>query len=111
MEIDDRASSGGGSRKQHKRQRDRQYHSDWHDIVTFRGGSGTVPGQVAPRAAGKAEGVNESDPAGNSVSTRCRYCGCDESTKKPADPAERRHLQVIVACGSCGRQFTVLSVN
>jgi ribosomal protein L31 len=27
------------------------------------------------------------------------------------DPAERRHLQVIVACASCGRQFTVLSTN
>ncbi|HTX56006.1 MAG TPA: hypothetical protein VMD47_02790 [Candidatus Acidoferrales bacterium] len=55
--------------------------------------------------------MNESDASGNSLSTHCRYCGCEEAAEPAPDPATRLHLQVIVACGSCGRQFTVLSAN
>jgi uncharacterized Zn finger protein len=51
------------------------------------------------------------DPGSRKISTRCRFCGNDESVADKEDAALRSHFQVIVACASCGRQFTVLSAN
>jgi DNA-directed RNA polymerase subunit RPC12/RpoP len=45
------------------------------------------------------------------TSTRCKYCGCDDRAEPKDAAIGREHLQVIVACASCGRQFAALSAN
>ncbi|MHB8147798.1 MAG: hypothetical protein ACYDGM_11155 [Vulcanimicrobiaceae bacterium] len=55
--------------------------------------------------------MNEQGTGGNSTSTRCRFCGCDEPTNQLAKLHEYDHFQVVVACGSCGHAFVALSRN
>ena len=52
------------------------------------------------------------DPEGNSTSTRCRYCGNDETQTRSSELRDRgATFQVIVACASCGAAFAALSRN
>ncbi|MGR4065778.1 MAG: hypothetical protein ACLQPV_10090 [Vulcanimicrobiaceae bacterium] len=54
--------------------------------------------------------MDETDSQGNFTATPCRFCGCDDGG--PAAAAdEKRHLQVVVACGKCGHPFVALSRN
>ncbi|HEX3368783.1 MAG: hypothetical protein WAJ94_06540 [Candidatus Cybelea sp.] len=45
------------------------------------------------------------------TSTRCRFCGFEEGGDEARSVREKPHLQVVVACGSCGHPFAVLSRN
>jgi hypothetical protein len=45
------------------------------------------------------------------TSTRCRFCGFDEGAGDAQAVREKGHLQVVVACGSCGHPFAVLARN
>jgi len=55
--------------------------------------------------------VAEQAPEGNPTSTRCRFCGCEEDALTAEAVREKMHIQVVVACGSCGHPFAVLSRN
>jgi DNA-directed RNA polymerase subunit RPC12/RpoP len=57
--------------------------------------------------------VDEQSNQGNSVETRCRYCGSEEAGDLPESRgAERRQqYQVIVACAECGNDFASISRN
>jgi transcription elongation factor Elf1 len=63
------------------------------------------------RKAGKAENVDEQAPGGNSTSTRCRFCGREDGESDAQAVREKSHIQVVVACGSCGHPFATLSRN
>ncbi|HVN69640.1 MAG TPA: hypothetical protein VMU38_08345 [Candidatus Binatia bacterium] len=45
------------------------------------------------------------------TSTRCRFCGFAEGPSDARSVREKAHFQVVVACGSCGHPFAVLSRN
>jgi hypothetical protein len=56
--------------------------------------------------------VEDEASGGNSTSTRCRYCGSDDTEKRSSELRERgATFQVIVACASCGAAFAALSRN
>jgi hypothetical protein len=46
-----------------------------------------------------------------STSTRCRFCGCEDGDNFAKEMRDKAHIQVVVACGSCGHAFTALSRN
>jgi transcription elongation factor Elf1 len=48
---------------------------------------------------------------GNPTSTRCRFCGCEEGESDAQIVREKSHIQVVVACGSCGHPFAVIARN
>jgi DNA-directed RNA polymerase subunit RPC12/RpoP len=56
--------------------------------------------------------VDEQSNQGNSVETRCRYCGND-AAETPENRPEQRHdqYQVVVACAECGNDFASISRN
>ncbi|HTU80496.1 MAG TPA: hypothetical protein VMF61_00110 [Candidatus Acidoferrales bacterium] len=47
----------------------------------------------------------------NPTSTRCRFCGSEESESDARAVREKAHIQVVVACASCGHPFAVLARN
>jgi len=61
--------------------------------------------------ARKANRVDEQAAEGNPISTRCRFCGCEEDGLSAETVREKSHIQVVVACGSCGHPFAILSRN
>lgn len=69
--------------------------------------------QVTPPQRRMRNVVDEQSNQGNSVETRCRYCGHEAS----ADTAEGRkreraeQYQVVVACAECGNDFASISRN
>jgi transcription elongation factor Elf1 len=72
---------------------------------------GLARGQVAAPKARKAPGVDEQAAGGNPTSTRCRFCGSEHAESVARAVREKSHIQVVVACGSCGYPFAVLSRN
>jgi hypothetical protein len=55
--------------------------------------------------------VDEQASGERPTSTRCRFCGFEEGASDAQDVREKSHFQVVVACGSCGHPFAVLSRN
>jgi hypothetical protein len=55
--------------------------------------------------------VDEQAAGERPTSTRCRFCGFEEGGDEARSVREKPHLQVVVACGSCGHPFAVLSRN
>jgi hypothetical protein len=55
--------------------------------------------------------VDDQPAGGNPTSIRCQFCGCEEDERDARDVREKSHVQVVVACGSCGHPFAVLSRN
>jgi len=55
--------------------------------------------------------VDEEASSEHPISTRCRFCGFEEAPSDAQTAREKNHLQVVVACGSCGHAFAVLSRN
>jgi hypothetical protein len=55
--------------------------------------------------------VDEQAAGERPTSTRCRFCGFEEGASDAQAVREKPHLQVVVACGSCGHPFAVLSRN
>jgi transposase len=55
--------------------------------------------------------VDEQAAGERPTSTRCRFCGFEEGADEARTVREKPHLQVVVACGSCGHPFAVLSRN
>jgi hypothetical protein len=55
--------------------------------------------------------VDEQAAGESPTSTRCRFCGFEEGPNDARAVREKTHLQVVVACGSCGHPFAVLSRN
>jgi transcription elongation factor Elf1 len=71
----------------------------------------TPAGQVGGAKALKALGVDEQAADGHPTSTRCRFCGCEDDSLTADATREKEHIQVVVACGSCGHPFAILSRN
>jgi hypothetical protein len=67
-------------------------------------------GQGPAKRSGNACDVDEQGTEGT-TSTRCRFCGCDDGDHSAQEMREKSHIQVVVACGSCGHAFTALSRN
>jgi hypothetical protein len=67
--------------------------------------------QVELRGPRKRSGVDEQAAGERPTSTRCRFCGFEEGPSDARAVREKPHLQVVVACGSCGHPFAVLSRN
>jgi hypothetical protein len=63
------------------------------------------------RGPRKAHSVDEQAAGERPTSTRCRFCGYEEGGDATESVREKSHLQVVVACGSCGHPFAVLSRN
>jgi hypothetical protein len=63
------------------------------------------------RGPRKAHIVDEYAAEERPTSTRCRFCGFEEGQSDARAVREKAHLQVVVACGSCGHPFAVLSRN
>jgi hypothetical protein len=59
----------------------------------------------------KRSTVDEQAAGERPTSTRCRFCGFEEGASDAQAVREKPHLQVVVACGSCGHPFAVLSRN
>jgi uncharacterized Zn finger protein len=55
--------------------------------------------------------VDEQAAGERPISTRCRFCGFEEGENEGRAVREKTHFQVVVACGSCGHPFAVLSRN
>jgi hypothetical protein len=55
--------------------------------------------------------VDEQAAGERPTSTRCRFCGFEEGASDAKSVREKAHFQVVVACGSCGHPFAVLSRN
>jgi hypothetical protein len=66
--------------------------------------------QVEAPSTRKGDCVDEQSPGGNPTSTRCRFCGCNENESEHA-VRDKDHIQVVIACGSCGHPFAILSRN
>jgi hypothetical protein len=112
MEIDDWTSGTGRGSKQREHQEARNERTELeHDRSGLRGRAGAVPAKGEPGAAGKAFSMDPQDPGSGNTSTRCTFCGNDDGAAEIEDSIGRDHVQVIVACASCGRQFAVLSAN
>jgi len=56
-------------------------------------------------------GVDEQAADGHPISTRCKFCGCDDDSLSADAMRDKQHIQVVVACGSCGHSFAILSHN
>jgi transcription elongation factor Elf1 len=82
-----------------------------HDGSDVRGAFLTVPGEGGPHAVRKALFVDPKESGAGKTSFRCSFCGSDDRTEHRDEAIGREHMQVIVACASCGRQFAVLSAN
>jgi hypothetical protein len=59
----------------------------------------------------KRSTVDEQAAGESPTSTRCRFCGFEEGPNDARTLREKSHFQVVVACGSCGHPFAVLSRN
>lgn len=59
----------------------------------------------------KGHGVDEQAADGHPTSTRCQFCGCEDDALSADAVREKQHIQVVVACGSCGHPFALLSRN
>jgi transcription elongation factor Elf1 len=68
-------------------------------------------GRSKREARVKRSTVDEQAAGESPTSTRCRFCGCEEGASDAQAVREKSHLQVVVACGSCGHPFAVLSRN
>jgi DNA-directed RNA polymerase subunit M/transcription elongation factor TFIIS len=69
--------------------------------------------QVTPPQRRMRKAVDEQSNQGNSVETRCRYCGRESSADMP-EPRKRERgeqYQVVVACAECGNDFASISRN
>jgi hypothetical protein len=67
--------------------------------------------QVEVSGPRNAINVDEQAAGERPTSTRCRFCGYDEGANDARSVREKAHFQVVVACGSCGHPFAVLSRN
>ena len=68
-------------------------------------------GRLKREARVKRSIVDEQAAGERPTSTRCRFCGFEEGADEARTVREKPHLQVVVACGSCGHPFAVLSRN
>jgi hypothetical protein len=59
----------------------------------------------------KRSTVDEHAAGERPTSTHCRFCGFEEGPSDARAVRDKPHLQVVVACGSCGHPFAVLSRN
>jgi hypothetical protein len=59
------------------------------------------------------QAVDEQSNQGNSVETRCRYCGREAAADAPDSKktARAEQYQVVVACAECGNDFASISRN
>jgi len=55
--------------------------------------------------------VDEPASGGNPTSTRCRFCGYEGGETDAQAVREKSHIQIVVACGSCGHPFAVIARN
>ena len=116
MKVDDLTSGRRGRSRRAAQPAARRARFGTRTLVRFRpsraGDAAPFRKEVGrPTGLGKALNVDEHGPGGNSTSTRCRFCGHEERDPTTPAPAGRKHIQVVVACGSCGHQFAALSSN
>lgn len=110
MQIDD---GPGGLRGRDAEQRNQHggKSSKRHRWFALRRTGDDGPAEKGRRTqARKAPRVDEQGTEG-STSTYCRYCGCDDDADCATEMRDKAHIQVVVACGSCGHAFTALSRN
>ena len=111
MQIDNWTRSRGGSSEHRERQERCEKRTDMeHDVWGFAISQERSRGEGVPRDLLNAEIMDERLDESHET-MRCHSCGYETSTEEKPDPLNRRHLQVVVACGSCGRHFTVISAN
>ncbi len=102
MQVDDRAlgpNRGDADGERHKNDRKNTSHL------------ARCFGRFAWEARVKRSTVDEYAAEERPTSTRCRFCGFEEGQSDGRTVREKAHLQVVVACGSCGHPFAVLSRN
>lgn len=72
---------------------------------------GAFDEQVTPPQRRMRMAVDEQSNQGNSVETRCRYCGSEDKERRRSQDGAHEQFQVIVACAECGNDFASISRN
>jgi len=112
VKIDDRPLGADGNGAPDEEEHGCEQHANDHDFG-FRRAASTASHvrQVAAPNARKPAHVDEQAAGGTPTSTRCRFCGSERGESEARAVREKSHVAVVVACGSCGHPFAVLSRN
>jgi hypothetical protein len=110
MQVDDLALGSNGRRANADGDKTNSYESPESKETSEHHVSSQLR-QVELRGPRKANGVDEHAAGERPTSTRCRFCGFEEGPDDARSVREKPHFQVVVACGSCGHPFAVLSRN